>query len=152
MAEHIEVEPFPVRALYAAGALIAASLVLATVARVWDVGATRIAFAPPAETLPLKFTDLPDGSIGVLHGTTGQTIETLGPGQSGFVRVVMRGLARDRMLAGISSETAFELMALEDGRHVMRDPATGRVVTLGAFGHDNLAAFTGLLEKGKKLP
>ncbi|MDX2308673.1 MAG: photosynthetic complex assembly protein PuhC [Hyphomicrobium sp.] len=152
MAEHVATEPFPKSALYAAGALIAASIALAMAAKLFDIGSTRIAFAPATQVMPLKFEDLPDGSIGIRHGASGDSIATLAPGQNGFVRVVMRGLARDRMLAGIGSETPVELVALEDGRYVLRDPTTDRVVTLDAFGHENEAAFVALFEKGKKLP
>lgn len=149
MSGHIDDKPFPTGALLGGAALILLSLVFAATAKLTDIGATRLTVAPPVATLDLKFNDLEDGSIAIHDASNGREIERLTPGTSGFVRVVMRGLAFERGRLGIGDEIPFRLMKLEDGMSVVSDPATGRVVTLKAFGHGNAEAFERLFEKGK---
>ena len=69
----------------------------------------------------------------------------LPPGTNGFIRGVLRGLARDRKLQRIGTEPPFRLTRWVDGRLSLDDPATGRRIELGAFGPTNAAAFAGLL-------
>lgn len=149
MSEHIDDKPFPIGALIGGATLILLSIVFAATAKLTDVGATRLTVAPPVTTLDLKFNDLQDGSIAIHDAADGREIERLTPGTSGFVRVVMRGLAFERSRQGIGSDVPFRLMKLEDGMSVVADPTTGRVVTLKAFGYGNAEAFERLFTKGK---
>ena len=76
-----------------------------------------------------------------------RTVTVLAPGSNGFIRGVLRGLVRERKRRGIGAETPFRLSYLTDGRLLLADPATGRVIDLGAFGPTNTAAFARLLER-----
>jgi putative photosynthetic complex assembly protein len=92
----------------------------------------------------LVFTDLPDGSIGVTDAASGAVLEPL-QGEQGFVRGVLRALARERRLTDPSSRVAFELSATADGRLVLNDPVTNQQIDLQAFGATNAAVFARLL-------
>jgi putative photosynthetic complex assembly protein len=67
----------------------------------------------------------------------------------GFVRGVMRGLARERRMHGIGAEPVFVLTAWSDGGLSLTDTATGRVIELGAFGPDNRKTFARFLAGGR---
>lgn len=149
MAAHAEETNVPKGALIGAALLVLFTMAFAATARLTDFGATRLEVGPAAESISLRFSDLENGAVGVIDADTGRTIETLTPGHNGFVRVVVRAFAYDRAKAGIGPEAPFRLMRLEDGRSIIEDTATGRVVTLEAFGWSNAKSFAALLEKGK---
>ncbi len=88
--------------------------------------------------------------MGVLAAADKRLLAELEPGQSGFVRVVMRSLARDRLVRGIGSGEPFRITRHADGQSTLTDLATGEVVTLSAFGFSNAAAFEQFLEQGRK--
>lgn len=100
--------------------------------------------APAAATRMLRFDDRPDGSIAVSDANTGAAVESF-VGEQGFVRGVLRGLARERRARGLGPEQPFELIGRADGRLTLHDPATGRLVDLESFGPTNAAVFARLL-------
>jgi putative photosynthetic complex assembly protein len=146
MSEVIETRPFPRGALIAGAFLIGTSLLFATVARLTDLGATRLELAPVTASRDLTFKDLADGSIAVYDAGLNKEIAELAPGQSGFVRVVMRGLARERMISGAGPDVPFRLRQHSDGIASLEDLATGQVVTLTAFGSSNAQAFAQFMD------
>lgn len=152
MNEQVAEQTFPTGALIAAFVMIVIAMAFALTARLTDIGATRLSLPEPVETLSIRIADLDGGSIGITDATTGRSIQTLAPGEAGFVRVVMRGLALERQASGLGPETPFDLSRLADGRSVINDPATGRVVTLDAFGAGNAQTFAAILDRGRKLP
>lgn len=95
----------------------------------------------------LRFSDRDDG--GVLIERVGGPSTVINPGdQSGFVRGVMRGMARDRRMRGIDSGPPFTLTLWANGGLSLSDAETGRIVELNGFGIDNRATFAKLLEPG----
>jgi putative photosynthetic complex assembly protein len=124
------------------------ALAIAATARVWDVGTTRLTYAEPVASRDIRFEDRTDGSIAVLAADNGRLIELLSPGTHGFVRIVMRGLARDRLVSGIGAGPPFTLTRWADGRLTISDAATARRVELTGFGKDNVNAFANLLLAG----
>lgn len=104
----------------------------------------------PAASRELRFEDGADGSVRIIDASTGtlvqQVVEDTPSG--GFIRGVMRGLARDRRMRGIGAEPPFTLTLWQDGSLSLSDSATGREVELGGFGADNRAVFMALLERG----
>ena len=66
-------------------------------------------------------------------------------GEQGFVRGVLRALARERKKNGLGSEQPFELIARKDGRFTLYDPATNARIDLEAFGPTNVSVFSHLL-------
>ena len=92
----------------------------------------------------LHFRDLPNGSVGVISADNGQMIAEV-EGQDGFIRGVLRALARDRRIRQISSDDAFELVSRSDGRLTLTDLATKNRIDLESFGKDNAAEFAAFL-------
>lgn len=92
----------------------------------------------------LFFRDLPDGSVGVISASNGKMIAQV-EGQAGFVRGILRALARERRIQEITSDDAFELMSRSDGRLTLVDLATGNRIDLESFGRDNAAQFAAFL-------
>lgn len=132
--------PFlPRWALLAAGAMLAALLLA--------IGGLRLAgWSPviePGRSLAersLRFSDLPDGAVSVQDAQTGESLATL-RGEQGFLRGVLRSLARERRQQGIGAEPPYTLHLHEDGRFLIEDPRTGARIDLASFGPDNAAVF-----------
>lgn len=143
---------FPRRPLIAAGLLIGFSLVVATTARLTGLGRTTLPTSSPVEVRELRFLDRSDGSVAVLEPGDDRPIELLPAGSNGFLRGVLRGLARDRKLAGSDAGPPFRLTRWADGRLSLEDPTTGRRVDLGAFGTGNAQAFARLVTLGRSDP
>lgn len=139
--------PLPSASLLGAAALILSSVLLVSLARQADVGITRLAASTPVATRLLRFEDRTDGSVQVLD-TDGATVAVIAPGSNGFLRSVLRGLARERRRSSIDATPPFKLTRWADGRLSLDDPATGRHVDLEVFGPTNAAAFAGLLYGG----
>lgn len=133
----------PRAALLAMAALAAFAFVSAAAVRLSGVE-VREPDAPAAATRLLRFDDRSDGAIAVTDAATGATVETF-VGEQGFVRGVLRGLARERRARGLGPEQPFELIGRADGRLTLHDPATGRLVDLESFGPTNAAVFARLL-------
>lgn len=102
--------------------------------------------ATPLESRDLRFSDLPDGGVGVTDARTGSSVAVLAPGTGGFVRGAMRGLARERRRDGGPGEEApFRLAAWPDGRFTLEDTVTGNVIDLHAFGRTQTETFMAML-------
>ena len=102
----------------------------------------------PVETRSLAFADSEAGEVIVTDADDGATIARIGRETEGggFVRGVMRGLARERMLHDIGASPPFELTLWADGSLSLEDTATGRMIELGSFGSTNRATFAAFLE------
>lgn len=145
----IDHEPFPKGALYAAGSLIALSLIAAAVGRYQNLNPPpdAVISAPvPNQVLKLRFRDEPDGSVIVSNADTGATLDVISPGEDAFVRAVMRGFVRDRKLRKFGAEIPFNLSLYPNKRLTMSDPTTGKEIDLRAFGPTNEGAFARFLE------
>lgn len=110
-----------------------------------DAASARISAA-----VELRFSDRADGAVVVQRATDGAEVAVLGEAGSGFIRGVLRGLARDRRMRGIDAVPPFELVRWSDGRLTLRDTATNRLIDLGAFGPTNLEAFASLLAMAER--
>jgi len=137
--------PFPRAPLFGAAALILFILLIAVVSRFTGIGAVFVETAKPVESRVLRFADQPDGSLVVLEAASGEIIETFAPGTNGFVRSVMRGLARERKMTGFDHQAPFKLIRWDDNRLSLYDTATGRQIELVSFGVTQLEVFVSLL-------
>ncbi len=140
--------PFPRGALIGAAALLGMSLLLAGAARITGIGKVSGPTSAPVTSRLLRFEDRADGSVAVYEAAAVEPVQVLAPGSHGFVRSVLRGLARERKRQGVGREPAFRLTRWADGRLSLEDPTTGRSVELGAFGPTNRAAFAQLMTAG----
>jgi putative photosynthetic complex assembly protein len=133
--------------LIGAGVLVISALVLTATVRLADIPATaQLPEARVVEELPLYFDDTPDGRVLIRNALDETIVGTVSPGEGGFLRSTMRGLVRERRKRGLGPEAPFLLTARSDGRVVLSDPATGRVLDLAAFGPDNAVVFARLFE------
>ena len=144
----------PRGALIAAAAMIllcfaaVASVRLGLVAPAGDPAAVRAAqHATPVIVRDIVFMDTADGSVAVKDAVTGVTRIAVPAGSKiGFIRGVMRGLARARHMRGIDKAQPFRLTKWSNGNLTLVDPAAGTApIELGAFGPTNRAAFEALL-------
>jgi putative photosynthetic complex assembly protein len=128
--------------LVGAAALVVFALMMALVGRL-----TGAAPAPVAKIIEreLLFADRADGAVEVRDARDRRVVEVFAPGTNGFVRGALRGLARERKRQGLGPEIPFRLAARTDGRLVLEDPATRRMVDLGSFGPTNSGVFARLL-------
>jgi putative photosynthetic complex assembly protein len=136
----------------AAAAMIALTIMAAATARWTGLGSIHEPQGAAAQSRELRFEDRPDGSISVYQAADGRLVNTLAPGTDGFVRIVMRSLARERRLNDQGSDIPFRLIRWDDGRLSVADPATGRSIELSAFGSANAQSFARLLSSGRSPP
>ena len=151
-AHHVDV---PKGALMMAGFLVVSTIAITATARLMQVppaaspvlmrAAEKIA---PVVSRNLRFTDRADGAVLIEDVGTGKTALLVERGSnSGFIRGVMRGLARERRMRGIDSTPAFALTLWKDGELSLTDTVTGRSIELNSFGSTNRATFLDLLTR-----
>lgn len=100
----------------------------------------------PVASRDLVFTDRADGAVVIAEARTRDVAHVIRPGEkTGFIRGVMRGLARERRAHGIGAAAPFNLTLWRDGELSLTDSATQRSIELTAFGATNRAAFAALL-------
>ncbi len=104
-------------------------------------GANQAGETAAVRLVELQFVDRADGGVDVLDAELEAVIETIRPGEGGFVRATMRGLASERKRTGIPVDPPFHLYETAEGHLILRDPETGRLVALDAFGQTNAGAF-----------
>ena len=103
--------------------------------------------AAPLAERALHFDDTPDGAVRVTDAATGETLALM-HGEQGFLRGVLRGLARDRRAHGTGRATPYTLSLHADGRLLISDASTGARIDLASFGRDNAAVFLRWLPAG----
>ncbi len=154
-AAHSHDPTIPPFAVAAAGVLLATTMAMTGLVRagVLDreavpAAARQAANVAAVETRELVFADRGDGAVVVRNAATGATVEVLIDGipGNGFVRGVMRGMARERRSRGIGMAPPFELTLWRNDTLTLTDKSTGRAIELGSFGADNRAAFAALLK------
>jgi putative photosynthetic complex assembly protein len=152
--------PFPRGALAMAAAMIAFAILSAAAVR---TGLIPIQSSPAAHraeahvtavtSRDLRFTDRADGAVVIEDAGRGTVNSVIIPGQkTGFIRGVMRGLARERRMHNIGSGPAFRLTSWSDGELSLIDLATGRTLELNAYGPSNRASFAALLAPEQASP
>jgi len=148
-------EPFPKAMLILAGVLVGSALSIVSVARIAGLPpaaspiAERAAAKVPAlASRDLRFSDEADNSVRIVDVSNGAVAGVVAAGsETGFIRGVMRGLARDRHKRGLGVDSAaFRLTAWANGQLSLTDLATGRTIELTGFGDTNVATFKALLK------
>lgn len=151
MAEqHSDQIRVPLGILVAAGVLIAITIITVAVFRM--TGAEPLAQVPEpdatVDTRVLYFEDRPNGTVAVFESIGGgpnRLVHVIEPGEGGFIRGVLRSLARARRANDVSSEYPFHLSKQLDGRMFLEDPATGQRIYIQAFGPTNVESFQMIL-------
>lgn len=148
MDEPFGTRPFPRGALLGAAALLAVALLGVVSGRWLGIGVVQTPAAPAAVSRDLRFEDRADGAVVVRDAADGAVVAVFGAGEGGFVRGVLRGLARERRSHHVGPEPPFRLLRSDSGQLFLEDPQTGRRIGLDAFGPANAGAFARLLEAG----
>lgn len=133
-------------------ALILITVTITVVASFRILGVDPVAQIPDpeetAEIRELRFEDRPDGTV-VVYDLSGsnpdRVIHVIEPGTGGFIRGVLRSLARARRAAGVGPEYPFQLIMEADGKMLLADPQTDRKIYIQAFGPTNVESFRSLL-------
>lgn len=146
MSDPFKDRPLPRAALLGAVALIGFTFVAITTGRVTDIGIVEAPQAEAVQSRDLLFRDRADGAVLVYEAGDEQAFDVLEPGTNGFVRGVMRGLARQRKLQTAAIADPVRLTLWDDGRLTLEDPSTGYLVGLEAFGPTNAGAFVRFLD------
>ncbi len=142
--------------LIGAGCMMVTAMVFATVSKRLPAGTERPAWAPAPivdttafEKRDLRFEDREDGGVDVIDAERNQPIAMFESGTNNFARIVLRGMAKERLGMGGNAGQAFRLRRTEDGGLALGDPATGREIHLSAFGPASVAAFEHLMTAGE---
>ena len=95
----------------------------------------------------LRFEDRPDGTVAVyeLDGSGQELIHVIEPGTGGFIRGVLRSLARARRAANVGTKYPFQLIMQADGKMLLEDPQTEQRIYIQAFGPTNVESFRTLM-------
>lgn len=157
MSTHSHADMLPRGTLIVAGALVMFAFTATAAMRIAHVPASASPVAMraanhmiPVSSRNLRFTDRADGAVVIEDTDKGGTASVIEPGQqTGFIRGVMRGLARERRMRGIGNQPPFNLSLWHDGELSLTDSATGRSIELTAFGSSNRASFLALLPEGR---
>lgn len=132
--------------ILAAAALVLFVLTSVTAVRLTGVGEVRMKTPAAVESRDLRFEDGKQGAVLVFDAASQQLVDTLAPGSNGFIRVVLRGLARERKLGDVGSQPPFRLTRFVNGQITLTDTSSGKQIDLAAFGSANTEAFARLLK------
>jgi len=145
MSEAIHEPVVPRGGVIAGAALILFALAAVTTVRLTGTGGSHMRLPAAVESRDLTFEDGQHGAVLVFDASDHQLVDTLAPGSNGFIRVVMRGLARERKLGDIGAQPPFRLTRYQGGEITLTDTSTGKQIDLGAFGSTNTEAFARLM-------
>ena len=145
MSQTIQEPLIPRGGLMAGAALVLFALAAVTTARLTGTGSMHMKLPAMVESRDLQFADGKGGAVLVYDASDQRLIDELAPGSNGFVRVVLRGLARERKLGDIGAQPPFRLSRFANGQITLTDTATGKLIDLDAFGSANTAAFARLM-------
>jgi putative photosynthetic complex assembly protein len=140
-----------------------AAVVAVLAVSVLVIGVARLSGYQPPQILPagaadesrvLKFEDTSRGVVSVRDAKTGESIASFGRGEGSFVRATLRALVNDRRHKGIPLEGDFRLerhtVSSAGTQLYLIDEATGKTLSLNAYGPDNTAAFAAFMSNQKK--
>jgi putative photosynthetic complex assembly protein len=145
MGEAVKEPVVPRGGVLAAAALILFALSAVTTVRLTGVGGVRMELPAAVESRDFQFEDGKNGAVLVYDASDHQLVDTLAPGSNGFIRVVLRGLARERRLGAIGAQPPFRLTRFVNGQITLTDTSTNKQIDLDAFGSDNTRAFARLM-------
>jgi len=140
----------PRSAIRGAGLLLLLTIVGAATARLLHYSATPLPPAQVVQQRSLAFRDRSDGGVEVLDAArAGETVFVVQPNTGGFVRGVLRSLARTRRADSVGPLPPFTFTRWSDGRFTLDDPSTGAHVNLEVFGASNSRPFAEIFQAGQ---
>jgi putative photosynthetic complex assembly protein len=122
------------------------------------IGGMRLSGYQPPKSIPqqpadavrlLQAKDTARGIVVISDATTGEEIKTFKSGEGSFVRAILRALVNDRRHKGLSLAGNFRLERHNGQLLFLIDEATGRTLSLNAFGPSNTAVFAAFMPTKK---
>ncbi len=145
MSDGFEGRTFPKGVLIAVAALIGFTIIMISVARLTGFMMPQEPVTAELYARDISFVEQDDGSMFVIDVDTDELIQTLPPGSEGFIRGVLRSIARQRNGYEAPLSEPLHLARRENGSLTLEDPVTGILLDLRAFGETNEAAFASLI-------
>jgi putative photosynthetic complex assembly protein len=146
-----KVDSLPTGVLRGAALLVGFSLLAVLAGRALNLLSATAKPAVPVRVMHLSFVDRSDGGIEVDDADhDNATIHVVPPGTNGFLRGVLRGMARARRNEHVGEAPPFTLTRWNDGQMTLADPQTGRHISLEVFGPTNARPFAQLLTDDKE--
>lgn len=99
----------------------------------------------------LYFHNSSDGDIIVQDANDRTSLALLKTDENSFMRSVTRSLILQRKASGFDNSIPFELTSWESGYLSLKDPSTGRLIELSAFGRERSTIFQKLLTQSTTL-
>lgn len=150
MSDAFEGRPFPRGVLIAVASLLSFTIIMIAIARLTGVMMPQAPVTAEVQGRDIAFLEQLDGSMKVTDAQTGELLQTLPPGSEGFIRGVLRSMARQRKGYDAALSVPFRLARRANGELTLEDPVTGILMDLRAFGETNQAAFAVLIpEQGR---
>lgn len=103
--------------------------------------------SPVVAEVAVRLVEGPGGVVTAM-GQGGAALARSDEDRAGFLAVMQRAVARERMRQGLPDEAPVRVLRRADGRVQLVDDATGWSVDLMGNGRDNVAAFARLLPDG----
>ena len=138
-------ELIPRKLIVAVVSLALAALLIVTFAVLTDRPLAGQPEAAPILTDRTIIIEAEGKAVRVTDAATGEMV--LDAKNGGFISVVVDGLERARLVAGIQTNEAVQLALYENGRVALIDPASKWQVELSSFGAGNVAPWIELLKK-----
>ena len=145
MSQVIQEPVVPKGGVLAAVALVVFALAAVVTVRLTGVGAARMTLPAAVEVRDLRFEDGTNGAVLVYDANDHRLVDTLAPGSNGFIRVVLRGLVRERKLGDICAQPPFRLTRFAHGQITLTDTSSNKQIYLAAFGSRHTYAFARLI-------
>ena len=134
---------FLVQAMFA---LMLGSLAMVSYATLAGVPKTGVlVVAPVVDSRDIVLQGDRNGVYRVID-SAGAQIAVSSEDKAGFLGVMGRVIDRERLVHGVESNAAVQVVRRENGHIAVLDPTTGMAVELIGYGKDNVAAFARLLD------
>ncbi|MEM9277455.1 MAG: photosynthetic complex assembly protein PuhC [Pseudomonadota bacterium] len=133
--------------LFGALALVVFSLLLVFGSVISGVEPVGFNNSPTVTERSLLFRDGNNGEVLVFDADSFQALATFEKGEGAFVRISMRGMARQRINRELDLLSPFQLMKTENGNLYILDPLSDHKIRINAFGPVATKSFSQFLER-----
>jgi putative photosynthetic complex assembly protein len=100
----------------------------------------------PERVRSISFENATSGTVVVNDAQSGEQLKRFASDEGAFVRATLGALVNDRKRRGITATGNFRLEVHTGKQLFLIDEASGKVISLNAFGPDNAAAFAAFLK------
>lgn len=132
--------PFPRGMLIAVALLLGFTILAVAVARLTGFDPSQAPVSPEVVVRDLSFVEVGQGDLAVYDAESRVLLETLPPGEDGFIRGLLRTLERERTKHSVAQDGPYRLSLRENGRFTLEDQTTDFFIDLRAFGPTNETA------------